>query len=34
MKKNKAVFGLFLVLILTAFLCYTAAVGIGPTGTG
>lgn len=34
MKKNKAVFGLFLVLILTAFLCYTAAVGIGPTETG
>ena len=34
MKKNKAVFGLLLVLILTAFLCYTAAVGIGPTGTG
>lgn len=34
MKKSKAAFGLFLVLIMTVFLCYTAAVGIGPTGTG
>lgn len=33
MKKSKAAFGLFLVLIMTVFLCYTAAVGIGPTGT-
>lgn len=34
MKKSKAAFGLFLVLVLTVFLCYTAASGIGPTGTG
>ena len=34
MKKNKAVVGLILTLLMTVFLCYTAAVGIGPTGTG
>ena len=34
MKKSKAVIGLILTLFMTVFLCYTAAVGIGPTGTG
>ena len=34
MKKSKAVVGLILTLLMTVFLCYTAAVGIGPTGTG
>lgn len=34
MKKNRGVVVLLLTVILTAFLCYTAAVGFGPTGTG
>ncbi|MDO4338161.1 MAG: protein translocase subunit SecD [Eubacteriales bacterium] len=34
MKKNRGIVVLLLTVILTAFLCYTAAVGIGPTGTG
>ena len=34
MKKSKAVVGLILTLLMTVFLCYTAAVGIGQTGTG
>ena len=34
MKKSKAVVGLILTFLMTVFLCYTAAVGIGPTGTG
>ncbi|MCF0132776.1 MAG: protein translocase subunit SecD [Blautia sp.] len=34
MKKNRGVVVLLLTVIITAFLCYTAAVGIGPTGTG
>lgn len=34
MKKNRGIIVLVLTVIITAFLCYTAAVGIGPTGTG
>ncbi|MDO4272673.1 MAG: protein translocase subunit SecD [Eubacteriales bacterium] len=34
MKKNRGIVVLLLTAILTVFLCYTAAVGIGPTGTG
>lgn len=34
MKKNRGIIVLLLTVIITAFLCYTAAVGIGPTGTG
>lgn len=34
MKKSKAIIGLILTLLMTVFLCYTAAIGIGPTGTG
>lgn len=34
MKKNRGVIVLLLTAILTVFLCYTAAVGFGPTGTG
>lgn len=34
MKKNRGVIVLLLTVILTVFLCYTAAVGFGPTGTG
>ena len=34
MKKNRAVAVLVLTVIITAFLCYTAGIGLGPTGTG
>lgn len=34
MKKSRGVVVLLLTAILTVFFCYTAAVGIGPTGTG
>ena len=34
MKKSRGVVVLILTAILTAFFCYTAAVGIGPTGSG
>lgn len=34
MKKNKGIVVLLLTVIFTVFFCYTAAVGIGPTGTG
>ena len=34
MKKNRAIVVLLLTVIITVFLCYTAGVGIGPTGTG
>ena len=34
MKKSKAIIGLILTLLMTVFLCYTAAIGIGPTGPG
>lgn len=34
MKKNRGIVVLLLTVIFTVFLCYTAAVGIGPTGTG
>ena len=34
MKKNKGIVVLLLTAIITVFLCYTAGVGIGPTGTG
>ncbi|MGN8630767.1 protein translocase subunit SecD [Blautia sp. HCP3S3_G3] len=34
MKKNKGVVVLLLTAVLTVLLCYTAAVGFGPTGTG
>lgn len=34
MKKKRGVIVLVLTMIITAFLCYTAAVGLGPTGTG
>lgn len=34
MKKKNGIISLVLVLLITAFFCYTAAVGIGPTGTG
>lgn len=34
MKKNRGVLVVVLTVLVTAFLCFTAAVGIGPTGTG
>ena len=34
MKKSRGIVVLILTVIITAFLCFTAAVGIGPTGTG
>ena len=34
MKKNKGIVVLLLTAIITVFLCYTAGIGIGPTGTG
>ena len=34
MKKSRGLVVLILTVIITAFLCFTAAVGIGPTGTG
>lgn len=34
MKKSRGIAVLILTVIITAFLCFTAAVGIGPTGTG
>lgn len=34
MKKSRGVVVLLLTAILTVFFCYTAAVGLGPTGTG
>lgn len=34
MKKRKGIVVLILTLALTVFFCFTAAVGIGPTGTG
>ena len=34
MKKNRGVIVLLLTAVLTVFLCYTAAIGFGPTGTG
>lgn len=34
MKKNRGIIVLILTVLVTAFLCYTAAIGIGPTGTG
>ena len=34
MQKNKGIVVLLLTTIITVFLCYTAGVGIGPTGTG
>ena len=34
MTKNKGIVVLLLTAIITVFLCYTAGVGIGPTGTG
>ena len=34
MKKNRGILVLVLTALLTVFFCYTAAVGIGPTGTG
>ena len=34
MKKNRGIAVLVLTVIITAFLCYTAGFGIGPTGTG
>ena len=34
MKKNRGIVVLLLTAIITVFLCYTAGVGIGPTGTG
>ena len=34
MKKKRGVIVLVLTAIITVFLCYTAAVGLGPTGTG
>lgn len=34
MKKNKGILVLILTVIVTGFLCFTAAVGFGPTGTG
>ena len=34
MKKKRGVIVLALTMIITAFLCYTAAVGLGPTGIG
>ena len=34
MKKSRGIVVLILTAVLTVFFCYTAAVGIGPTGTG
>ena len=34
MKKNRAIVALLLTAIITVFLCYTAGIGLGPTGTG
>lgn len=34
MKKNRGIVVLLLTVVITVFLCYTAGVGIGPTGTG
>ena len=34
MKKNRAIVVLLLTAIITVFLCYTAGIGLGPTGTG
>ncbi len=34
MKKNSGIAVLLVTFVATVFLCYTAAVGIGPTGTG
>lgn len=34
MKKSRGIVVLLLTAILTAFFCYTAAIGIGPTGSG
>lgn len=34
MKKSRGIVVLLLTVILTVFFCFTAAVGIGPTGTG
>ena len=34
MKKSRGILVLILTAIVTVFFCYTAAVGIGPTGTG
>ena len=34
MKKNRAIAVLVLTVIITAFLCYTVGIGLGPTGTG
>lgn len=34
MKKNRGILVLILTVIVTGFLCFTAAVGFGPTGTG
>lgn len=34
MKKNRGIAVLVLTVVITAFLCYTAAIGLGPTGTG
>lgn len=34
MKKNRGIAVLVLTVIITAFLCYTAGFGFGPTGTG
>ncbi len=34
MKKSRGIAVLLLTAIVTVFFCYTAAVGIGPTGTG
>ena len=34
MKKNRGIVVLLLTVLVTVFFCYTAAVGIGPTGTG
>ncbi|MDO4519503.1 MAG: protein translocase subunit SecD [Eubacteriales bacterium] len=34
MRKNRSVAVLILTVLITAFLCYTASIGIGPTGSG
>ena len=34
MKKNRAIVALLLTAIITVFLCYTAGIGLGSTGTG
>ena len=34
MKKSKGIVVLLLTAIITVFLCYTAGIGLGPTGTG